>query len=158
MKSEKFGLDDSDPHILEMFREDLEDGDQDTWLMLNRIEELLYGCFDFGINPLPKLRKVFPAYTWEFIDLTERTTRGYKACLRNIAKTSRFFWHTDEHGDGNHWVIAKKIEGEQKSVFGNSNFEDQPDIVIEVLREMETVTIFEKGKKPNGVKLKNNRL
>lgn len=162
MKSKKFGyLTESDPHILKMLRDDLEEGGECMWIMLHKIEGLLYGCFEFGINPLPKLRKVFPAYTWEYIDLTYKSSQGYRDSLARIARTSDFFWHAVDCGEGNHWVVAKKIGGiTPAQVFGNRNPDGQSDNILEVFCTMPhgSVKMYKSVIDSRRVKLKNNRI
>ena len=162
MKNQPFGYlgEDPDEAILKMMRDDLEGNDKVTLMMLLKIEGLLYGCFEFGINPLPTLRKIFPAYSWKYIDLTDKKPKGYRACLANIIMKSDFFWHTVDCGDGNHWVIAKKIGSNDtpRRTLGNNNPSEQPDNVLEMLRACPSHKSYWLVDDTTRVKLKNNRI
>lgn len=162
MKNEKFGYLGTNPDksMIEMMQGDLESNDEFRLMMLHKIEGLLYGCFEFGINPLPTLRKVFPAYSWKYVDLTDKKPRSYRSCLKDIMMNSDFFWHTTDNGEGNHWVVAKKIGSTDTParVFGNSDVDEQPDNVLEILRVSPATNTYRWVKDPTKVKLKNNRI
>ena len=139
-KNEQFGYLESDTlksdaSMLEDMRSQLDERDHLSWLILSKISILLYGCYEFGINPLPTLRKVFPEYDWKYIDLTGKSDKGYKQALTHIAITSDFFWHAVKNGEGEHWVTAKKRGGsKQTPIFGSGRIHNQTVEISDLLR------------------------
>ena len=75
----------------------------------SEIEHLVQSCFRFGVNPLPRLREIFPRFEWNFYDLTKLTGFGkknqpYDDALKKVISGSDMFWKA-----GDLYVAARAV-------------------------------------------------
>jgi hypothetical protein len=76
----------------------------------DEIWHLISGCYGFGINPLPILRKKIPNFIWEFHDLLKKKDSRAAVCSRVVA--SDFFWFTSVFYD--ELVTARRVNSVEK--------------------------------------------
>jgi hypothetical protein len=56
---------------------------------MKRLQTLIQSCYDYGINPLPSLRKCFPGLKWKYWK-TEGTVSSGKAIEKKLAAEADF--------------------------------------------------------------------
>ena len=59
--------------------------------VVKELQDLLQLCFNYGINPLPALRKAFPAFDWEYCKQEGMVTFG-DGLSKRIAKKADFIF------------------------------------------------------------------
>lgn len=65
--------------------------------VLGEIQKLLEACYKFGVNPLPGLRKCFPAFEWRFESYEDRKdVVAFYNRIRVLLQTADFFWSPTE--------------------------------------------------------------
>jgi len=75
-------------------------GNLTRWIVMDDLKNLFNSCYEFGINPLPRMRKCFPAFNWEYFELCR--ARGDMA--KDIQHRADMVWHIYQGG----FVIATK--------------------------------------------------
>ncbi len=74
--------------------------EQHLGLVINDIQRLLDGCFDFNLNPLSHLRKYFPDFDWKgWRPQTERE-------VATIASDSDYIWVTNSNSDWSTGIVT----------------------------------------------------
>jgi len=65
--------------------------------VMDEIQKLLDSCYEFGINPLPQLRKCFPVFNWHYFEYNH-----VMEASRAIGNRSCMVWHIFQGG----YVVA----------------------------------------------------
>ena len=78
---------------------------------MQNLRDLFEVCFKYGINPLPRLRKCFPEFNWEFLQLTGEKSDG-EAVYRATRKV-QYVWMLS----GKRVVVACYKEEKMGSLF-----------------------------------------
>ena len=60
--------------------------------VIRQLQTLFTSCYLYGINPLPAIRKIFPALEWKHWK-TKITTASPEEIGDEIARTANFVWH-----------------------------------------------------------------
>ncbi len=108
--------------------------------VLCKIQSLLSPSFYFGINPLVRLRILFPEYWWRSHELTVGCKGPDESeFLQNVVYPSDFFWpatldrfwddwsienkinNTETPEDDRHWVSARRMSGSPFRICGCKN-------------------------------------
>lgn len=55
--------------------------------VMRDLQQLFDSCYEFGINPLPQIRKCFPDLEWQYLELREAQDKN-----RIIAENVDLFW------------------------------------------------------------------
>ncbi len=77
--------------------------------ILEAIQHLLMGSFEFNFNPLPQLRKYFPRLEWEYhcFEEIEHNDKKYNTAMRKMIASCDFFWPVHA-GSESCWVTASR--------------------------------------------------
>ncbi len=85
--------------------------DYQRYNVTDYIEHLIAGCYPFGFNPLPILRKALPEFEWQFHTLF--TKKNPKMATRDRVMKSDFFWFPDMLC-WDELVTARRVEKDEK--------------------------------------------
>ncbi|MEI6490495.1 MAG: hypothetical protein WCO16_01890 [bacterium] len=88
------------------------------------IAKMLDSCFEFGLNPLPRLRKLFPRFNWEYHDIIELPEADKDRAIRKVVSNSDIFWEIEFSLNGA-FVTATLIDNPKTAlaIYGNRTFE-----------------------------------
>lgn len=88
------------------------------------IQSLVEACFMFGLNPLPRLRQLFPRFAWQHHDISGLNDDECDRARRRIISNSDIFWEV-EHTLSYTFVTAAVLgekHGVPMALYGSSTF------------------------------------
>ena len=70
--------------------------------VMKDLQYLFNSCYEFGINPLPRIRKCFPAFEWEYYAFPEAQDKS-----KHIAAKAAMVWRIHLGG----YIVATMEDG-----------------------------------------------